>query len=105
MTSTTSLDSYCELDAQIKVCVVHGGTFACATCANGRVGKPCCSCQGGHTNSETTTTSTLSTLTTAGPPGTTTSITMTTGTTPECKAWCANHTNDWQRKCRWNACS
>jgi len=82
----------CELEAQLKDCILHGGAFECNSCGGEIEVMPCCSC---HALEETTTTETA----------TSASRTTTTITAPSCKPWCAGKAENWEKKCRWAACS
>lgn len=92
----------CELDESVRTCAAQGGTFECQRCtaAGDFAGEPCCECHGGE-EPETTTETTLTATTTTA---TATTLTTSSRAAEPCKAWCASHTTDWGRKCRWRNC-
>merc|ERR1712190_649855 len=61
MPSTTS-ETMCEVDRNMRACVAQGGSFECQRCTHDITGEPCCSCQGGE-DPVTTTAPTLTATT------------------------------------------
>merc|ERR1712129_636579 len=106
--STSSIPT-CELDRNMRPCVAQGGSFECERC-NDSTGEPGCSCDGTEdpqTTTETITTTTSSQAGTEDPKTTTETITTTTSSQAagECKTWCANNPNSWEKKCSWEKCA
>jgi len=90
MPSTTS-ETMCEVDRNMRACVAQGGSFECQRCTHDITGEPCCSCQGGE-DPVTTTEPTLTATTSSQAVG-------------QCKSWCAGNAKSWEKKCRWIKCA